>query len=208
MHIGFFRSTLTFLALLGVVYGDINPLSDCGTKAWVRAPDLSPNTIVQGDVRVKISAGCPAVETLSLGLRFKERSFMKALQVSFIPILPIVDIPRIRRSREDVNKIRPRHSIDIQIASQWTFSPLPFGDEALREEMLLLTNKDLWIVREEERVAFETTQIIHVDMVREAGHDITQKFSILVPSTNFPPALNYPNSGFAGSGGEVCSLQV
>lgn len=71
---------LAFLALLGVVHGGTaDSLSECSAKAWVRAPDLSPNTIVQGDVRVKISDGCPAVETASLGLRFKERSFMRAL---------------------------------------------------------------------------------------------------------------------------------
>ncbi|KAF8547520.1 hypothetical protein OG21DRAFT_908583 [Imleria badia] len=68
-----------------------------------------------GDVRVQTSAGYPAVETLSLGLRFKERSFMKALQVSYISVLPIVDIPGIRRSREDANKMRPRYPASLGV---------------------------------------------------------------------------------------------
>ena len=71
---------LTFLALLGMVHGGhITSIAECTARAWVRAPDLAPNTIVQGDARVKISAECPAVESVTLGLRFKERSFVKAL---------------------------------------------------------------------------------------------------------------------------------
>ena len=70
---------LSFLALLGTSHASIPPVADCTAQAWVRAPDLAPDAIVRGDVRVKISAECPAVETVSLGLRLKERSFVKAL---------------------------------------------------------------------------------------------------------------------------------
>ena len=116
----------------------------------------------------------------------------------------MVDISRIRRSREDAKRIKPEYQAPLGM-QRGAFSPLPFGDEAMQERLLLLVDKDLWIVREEERVAFETTQNLRVGMGSEAGQDITEAFSILVPSTNFPPALNYANVGFEGSGGEVCS---
>lgn len=84
---------LSFLALLGTVHGSISPVAECTAQAWVRAPDLAPDTIVRGDARVKISPGCPAVETVLLGLRLKERSFVKALYVPCTAILADVDIP-------------------------------------------------------------------------------------------------------------------
>ncbi|KAH0834747.1 hypothetical protein J3R83DRAFT_10325, partial [Lanmaoa asiatica] len=55
-----------------------------------------------------------------------------------------------------------------------------------------LINRDLWVDREEERVVFETTQVIHT--VGEANRDIVQDFSILVPSTDFPPTSDYLHS--------------
>lgn len=70
---------LGFLALLGTVHGGVVPVVECTAQVWARAPDLVPNTIVQGDARVRISAECPTVDSVSLGLRFKERSFVKAL---------------------------------------------------------------------------------------------------------------------------------
>ena len=79
MPIKAFHSILRFLALLGAVHATVSPVAECTAKAWVRAPDLTPDTIIRGDARIKISAECPAVETISLGLRLKERSFVKAL---------------------------------------------------------------------------------------------------------------------------------
>lgn len=78
-----FQCLLSFLALLGTVHASIPPAADCTAQAWVRAPDLTPDAIIRGDVRVKISAECPAIGTVSLGLRLKERSFVKALYDPF-----------------------------------------------------------------------------------------------------------------------------
>ena len=84
---------LSFLALVGTVHGGVSPIAECTAQAWVRAPDLAPDTIVRGDARVKISAGCPAVETVLLGLHLKERSVVKALYGPCVTIHADVDIP-------------------------------------------------------------------------------------------------------------------
>ena len=50
---------------------------DCRARAWVRAPDLEPGEILQGDVRIKLDADCSDVSSYSIGLRFMERSWVK-----------------------------------------------------------------------------------------------------------------------------------
>ena len=101
MRMKAFQCLLSFIALLGTVHASISPIAECTAQAWVRAPDLTPDTIVRGDVRVKISAECPAVETVSLGLRLKERSFVKALYDPFLPqfsqILTVVEPDALRK---------------------------------------------------------------------------------------------------------------
>ncbi|KAG8216388.1 hypothetical protein J3R82DRAFT_6492 [Butyriboletus roseoflavus] len=156
-----FQCILSFLALLGTAHGGIVPTAECNAQAWVRAPDLTPNTVVHGDARVKISAGCPAVENALLGLRFKERSFVKVL-----------------RSREDVKWL------DLEYLAHDT-----------------VTNEALLVVREEERAVFETMQPINMGSSNHGAlRDAVHNFSILVPSTNFPPALDSPRVTLAWSG--------
>ena len=58
----------------------------------------------------------------------------------------------------------------------------------------MLANKDLWLVREEERLVFETTQVIHVAEGASGDCDVVQDFAVLVPSTNMPPALDHLNA--------------
>ena len=70
---------LSSLVLVAAVHGHVTPMAECTAHAWVRAPDLVPNAVVEGDARIKISAECPAIDNVLLGLRFKERSFVKAL---------------------------------------------------------------------------------------------------------------------------------
>ncbi|KAG8216420.1 hypothetical protein J3R82DRAFT_6525 [Butyriboletus roseoflavus] len=103
---------------------------ECNAQAWVRAPDLTPNAVVQGDARVKISAEYPAIENVSLGLQFKERSFVKAL-----------------RFREDMKRLNPeRPKYDYSNPSLWV--PSRFANKSVKEAYeKTITNEALWIVR-------------------------------------------------------------
>jgi hypothetical protein len=76
----------------------------------------------------------------------------------------------------------------------------------------------LWLVREEERIGFETKYILHdgkptplaciLDLLLlidvpsvddKLSHDVVESFAILVPSTNYPPAFDIS----FGSTGEI-----
>ncbi|KAH0834761.1 hypothetical protein J3R83DRAFT_10357 [Lanmaoa asiatica] len=189
-----FQYILGFVALFGAVQGSKIPSPGCNAQAWVRAPDLTPNAIIHGDTRVKISAECPAVEDVFLGLRFKERSFVKAL-----------------RSREDEKRLSPEPAppFDFSNPSPWASMPSRFANRSVEEAYEeVATNKDLWIVREEERLVFETTQPINMGSRNHGAHrDTVQDFSILVPSTNFPPALDAGNVGQIPIAGEIVHVE-
>lgn len=49
----------------------------CRARAWVRAPDLEPGKVIQGDVKVKLDGPCEEVESYTLKLQFSERSWVK-----------------------------------------------------------------------------------------------------------------------------------
>lgn len=192
-----FRCILSFLSLLGTVHASLYPIAECTAQAWVRAPDLAPDTIVRGDARVKISAGCPAVDTAVLGLRLKERSVIKALYDPYTAFLTDLDVCSNRRSHEDREKLDPAQfdlwfeSVDVQRASPWDFPRTTFSNPTFQE---ILANTSLWVVREEERLVFETTQVVQMAQRTSGDHDVVQDFAILIPSTNFPPALDYSHS--------------
>jgi hypothetical protein len=83
----------------------------------------------------------------------------------------------------------------MQRISPWVISPSRppnHSDEITFHETL--ANKDLWLVREEERLVFETTQLIHVAEGASRNRDVVQDFAVFVPSTNMPPALDHLHS--------------
>ena len=88
-----------------------------------------------------------------------------------------------------------RHTphVDFQRISPWDF---PWSGRSCPsdEATETLNNKDLWLVREEERLVFETTQVIHAAEGASRDLDVVQDFAVLVPSTNFPPALDHINT--------------
>ncbi|KIJ63027.1 hypothetical protein HYDPIDRAFT_168634 [Hydnomerulius pinastri MD-312] len=178
-HIG---RLVGLIALLGSVGGS-HASSECRPQAWVRAPDLAPGAIVQGDARLKITGECPLIETASLGLRFKERSFVKA-SLSGEALKAPVKMTSSMRWTEPEN---------FSPSSPWVLpaSQIANYSTSLAYEQAVL-NKELWIVREEERIVFESIQALDIGK-DESGfpRDVVQDFAILVPFTNFPPALDY-----------------
>lgn len=82
MRVDHIQNILGLLSLPGAsgAHASTNTLSttECSIQAWVRAPDFTPGTIIQGDAHLKLAVGCTAVESASLGLCFKERSFVKS----------------------------------------------------------------------------------------------------------------------------------
>ncbi|KAF8555514.1 hypothetical protein OG21DRAFT_1410837 [Imleria badia] len=192
---------LGFLPLLGPngVHADIL-LPECSLQGWVRAPDLSPDTIIQGDARLKLTARCTAVESASLGLRFKERSFVKASR-------SIEATKRPTREQTVIDIFDPEHNSP---SSPWV-PPVhdSFNCSADIAFELIVKNKDLWLVKEEERIVFESTQGIDMGEAQPGSvRDVVRDFAILVPSTNFPPALHYPRAQVGWREGEFVNVEA
>ncbi|EIW74313.1 hypothetical protein CONPUDRAFT_77991 [Coniophora puteana RWD-64-598 SS2] len=147
---------------------------------WVRAPDLSPNSVIQGDVRVKAETQCPEIENIHIGLRYKECSFAKSLRDG--AVLPENNEPDMLAFIASV----PR--------TPWKL-PMMQGDPT--EYIKSFEDKSLWQVREEERKAFEVkyplTDISKSDIIvskvnADSKRDIVQKFALMIPNSNYPPA--------------------
>ena len=122
----------------------------------------------------------------------------------------------IRRSIESTKRqTRDKSLIDVfdpehaSPASPWVLpaynsfncsADIAFGE--------IVKNKDLWLVREEERIMFESTQAIDMGEAPPGSvRDVVQDFAILVPLTNFPPALDYPHLRVAFREGEVRTIR-
>jgi hypothetical protein len=81
---GLFFAWLGFSSLTSAL-DDASALEiPCRARAWVRAPDLGPGRVIQGDVKIKFDGSCDEVSSGSLGLRFAERSWVKTRCVLMI----------------------------------------------------------------------------------------------------------------------------
>ncbi|KAF8122592.1 hypothetical protein EV363DRAFT_1456411 [Boletus edulis] len=205
MRMDHLQSILSFLSLLSIscAYARTpithSPNDECSLQAWVRAPDLAPGSIIQGDARLRLTTGCPTVGSASLGLRFKERSFVKASRST----------ETTKRPREEavIDIFDPEHAGP---SSPWVLPPYDaFNCSANMMFEEIVKNKDLWLVREEERVVFESTQVIDMgEMQPGSVRDVVRDFAILVPSTNFPPALDYLHSLVRMREGEFANVEA
>ncbi|KAH7916551.1 hypothetical protein BJ138DRAFT_995536, partial [Hygrophoropsis aurantiaca] len=150
--------------------------ADCRVRSWVRAPDMTPGTVIQGDVKILLDEACPEVESYTLGLRFKERVFFKILRRRNHSLDTIEDIDIFEPpSRRDIFGF-PINSINN--SSEWK----------VYEDAVV--NKDIWLVHEEETLTFELKYQLDIPK----NGDLVSKFGLLVPDTNYPPALDHRRS--------------
>ncbi|KAF9226256.1 hypothetical protein BS17DRAFT_868082 [Gyrodon lividus] len=122
----------------------------CRVRAWVRAPDLVPGEILEGDTRIKLEGDCPSVESCSLGLRFKERIFWKIRNLD----APLPERPRVKRN--STMSFRPA-TLDVWSVEpkQWNLPKHEYDEDAWKEYESAVKAKELWDLHEEERLAFE-----------------------------------------------------
>ncbi|KAG1865220.1 hypothetical protein C8R48DRAFT_772919 [Suillus tomentosus] len=166
--------------------------SQCKARAWVRAPDMVPNEVIAGDVKIKLSGPCADVESYAIGLRYKERIFWKLRRED----APILERPKLMYnwtvSNSDLFRARPFQN----------FGNADYNDTEWRAYENSVQNKDSWSVHEEERITFE----IKNPLAGMAGRtdplpgNFTTQFGVLVPNTNYPPGLD-SRAGFMSNGG-------
>ncbi|KIM76917.1 hypothetical protein PILCRDRAFT_825922 [Piloderma croceum F 1598] len=133
--------------------------SSCNVKAWVRAEDLSPNAIVNGDLRIKVDQVCTdEVASVSLELRLNEFSEVKYLKEGATLPTP----PNCGRM----------------------FGA--FGDDHDRYYESL-RDRALWVVKAEERIAFKSAVTL-IKKSFDYPQPVIVPFAVAVPNVNYPPA--------------------
>ncbi|KAH7916555.1 hypothetical protein BJ138DRAFT_1052409 [Hygrophoropsis aurantiaca] len=166
---------------------DLQP--DCRARSWVRAPDMIPGAVIRGDVKILLDGDCPEVESYALGLRFKERILFKILQDG-------AAIPDRPTRKDNSNLFGPPREVEDIFKPSWRWgfgNSSPAGNDSewkFYEDAV--TNKDLWFVHEEETTSFEIKYQLDVP---STGGDLVSKFGLLIPDTNYPPALDHRISG-------------
>ncbi|KAF8532273.1 hypothetical protein JB92DRAFT_2843987 [Gautieria morchelliformis] len=165
-------------------------VTPCRARAWVRAPDLEPGQVVQGDVKVKLDGVCEEVSSYTLGLRFAERAWVKTRREGVkLPARPAANHSRVPTNRsifepDTLFSTRFPNYLGVD-NSVWD----KYQDE--------IKDPSLWLVREEERVGFEAKYGLRHG--KQIGHDLVESFAILVPSTSYPPGFqtgsrSYPSN--------------
>ena len=157
---------------------------ECDLRLWVRADDLSPSTIVEGDVRLLNNltslsdtalTACQIVDW-SLVLRYRERAAMS------IP-LANVQLPEKPRYNYTWNSRVGRRQFKVDnifsggedMASLFGNATDPYAAEKedynrrLEEYALLLSSADKWIIQEEEVTFFETALSVNTTMETVEG---------------------------------------
>ncbi|KAF9226272.1 hypothetical protein BS17DRAFT_776967 [Gyrodon lividus] len=164
------------------------PWAPCRVQAWVRAPDLVPGEVIEGDARIKLEGACPKVQSYSLGFRFKERIYSRI----WVPDDPPPGAPQPRYYRN------PAGFLDR--VDSWEFAPQPLPADyplllgMIRQAKDALGGEKIWDSHEEERLAFEVKTPLTVSEYRDprsSYREVVQKFSLLVPYTNYPPGIDF-----------------
>ncbi|KAF8512479.1 hypothetical protein JB92DRAFT_271314 [Gautieria morchelliformis] len=131
---------------------------DCRVRAWVRAPDLEPGQVLQGDVKIKLDGACSDVSSYGIGLRFMERSWVKARREGVV--LP--EPPTANGSSPTSTSLNDSifEPLKLGNAAFWSGSERGVEPSAWKAYQDGLRNPELWLAREEERIGFESRHIL------------------------------------------------
>ncbi|KAJ7137754.1 hypothetical protein C8R44DRAFT_336294 [Mycena epipterygia] len=155
------------LGLLSTSHSRISKASQadgpCTVAAWVRAEDLSPHHIAQGELRVKVSRSECAHQIVSVALRLQLNEFGEFVSLRAGVVLP--------EPRQAVNETVP--------GSDVVYDYQPYADA--------MSDPELWNVRAEERQVWVTETML-LDDNPDLTHPIVTPFTVAVPAVNYPPA--------------------
>ncbi|KAG2036007.1 hypothetical protein BDR03DRAFT_961029 [Suillus americanus] len=148
---------------------------------------MVPGEVIAGDVKIKLSGPCTGAESYTLGLRYKEKVFWKLRRED----APIPKMPKrtynLTVSNSDLFRVRPFQN----------FKSPDYNEAEWKAYESSVQNKDLWSIHEEERIAFEIKSPLVTDPL---STNFTTQFGVLIPNTNYPPALDC-RGGFMPNGG-------
>ncbi|KAH7924499.1 hypothetical protein BV22DRAFT_1129798 [Leucogyrophana mollusca] len=189
---------------LGTSNNEADSVASCRARSWVRAPDMMPGTVLKGDVNIMLDGDCAEVKNYSLGLRLKERIFFKIpREGAAIPARPKSGVSQGLRGQLDQGIFSPAPDWGV-----WGLARSKDTDSSAWETYEeAVRNEDIWFVHEEEAVTFE------IRFPLETPHDVSQssavvsEFGLLVPDTNYPPAMDHAKSGTHLGGDEIVQAE-
>ncbi|KAJ7602198.1 hypothetical protein DFH06DRAFT_1488854 [Mycena polygramma] len=141
----------------------------CTIRASVRAEDLAPDRISQGELRIKVlRLECAdQVASVALRLQFDEFGEVKFLRKGAV-------LPDVQPS----NQSMPTGYTD------WLGSDVVYDYQALDNA---LSDPEFWAVKAEERRAWATEAIL-LENNPDLSQPIIVPFTVAVPAVNYPPA--------------------
>ncbi|KAJ7732975.1 hypothetical protein B0H16DRAFT_1580230 [Mycena metata] len=139
--------------------------SPCRAQAWVRAEDLSPNHISEGELRVKVSRADCAHQVVSVTLRLQLTEFSEFASLKDGVVLP---------EQQTVNETTPLDNV----AHEVVYDYLPYVEAT--------SDPNLWNFQAQERVAWMTEATL-LDSLPDLTHPIVTPFTVSIPAVNYPP---------------------
>ncbi|KAF8137942.1 hypothetical protein K438DRAFT_1996600 [Mycena galopus ATCC 62051] len=144
--------------------------SPCIIQASVRAEDLSPGHISQGELRVKVSRPDCAHEVVSVVLRLQLTEFGEFVSLKEGVVLP------------DQWQIVLNHTT----AAATTVHDIVYDYQPYAEA---ISDPELWNVQAQERRAW-TTETTLLDRKPDLTHPTVTPFTVAVPNVNYPPGAD------------------
>ena len=193
----------------GQFAGPVALLGGCDARAWVRAPDLVPNHILHGDVRLLLNGShpdCAAISSAQLGLRHKEQVLLRFPAGE----LELPKRPERNYSRGEFDFGRADKSVfDVP---DWELNSLHRKQEETEQSYIQaletwsekMKDHTLWDVKGEETIHFDISMPVALPLApfhgAEDAWDSINTFSIAVPPVNFAASIGTRVTHWGSSG--------
>ncbi|KZP18451.1 hypothetical protein FIBSPDRAFT_591811 [Athelia psychrophila] len=148
--------------------------SHCTVQAWVRAEDLTPSSILNGDLRIKVDPSC-AEDIVSVGLQLRLDEYAE------------VKFPK-------AGVVMPTTPVRGNVSEDETYMWRPFGmrddlegsDTEMGRYRTALRDPELWEVYGEERTAWKSAVTLHEGSI-DYARPLVLPFAVATSHVQFPP---------------------
>ncbi|CAK5267559.1 unnamed protein product [Mycena citricolor] len=148
---------------------------ECRILAAVRAPDLTPNQVARGELRIRSapeSICTSAIESVSLRLRLLEfREYKRLREGQVLPEITLVESSAIPEEYAQTFGVN-----------------VPMYDYTSYDQAM--SDPEFWVTHATEREAWSTEAIL-LENLANLTRPVVTPFHVAVPSVNYPPSPQY-----------------
>ncbi|KAJ6527256.1 hypothetical protein DFH09DRAFT_1328222 [Mycena vulgaris] len=157
--------------LSGVAFVGAVDKYPCGLQASVRAEDLSPNHISDGELRVQVKQPNCTSQIVSVALRLQLSEFSEVKYMKNGAFIPRIDPGNQTAAMQSVRWPAGVHYVRYE-------------DEAFEKAK---TDPAVWHVKAEHRTAW-STEVLLIENSPNFSQPIVTPFVVISPGVNYPPA--------------------